>query len=219
MREQQLSLLKDKLNSYALHIENMFDKCLKGFVDSNPDSLNHLIHEDEPKANQFDIEMDRICANYIAQYQPMAKDLRNILMAFKLNTDLERVGDLTVNISQSALFILAHRCSNTMKDLPSLFTVVGTMLKDSIQAFLTENPALAQNVCERDELADHIRDEIYKTLIEQMSHNSKIIECSLHYMRIARNLEKIADVSTNIGEEAIFLVEGKNIKHHSQNKI
>lgn len=216
MREQQLSLLKDKLKSYTLHIENMFDKSLKGYVDSSPDLLNHLIHEDEPRANQFDIEMDRICANFIAQYQPMARDLRNILMAFKFNSDLERVGDLTVNIAQSVLFILSHRCSTTLKELPELFAVVGDMLKDSINAFLTENPELAKNVCERDERADYLRDEIFKVLTEQMTQNPKFVECALHFMRVARNLEKIADVSTNIGEETVFLVEGKNIKHHSQ---
>jgi phosphate transport system protein len=155
----------------------------------------------------------------IAQYEPKAKDLRTILMVLKINNDLERAADHAVNISESALFLIGQPPVKPLLDIPRMAKESISMLKDSISSFVSENPVLAQNVCERDSIVDGLANQILRELITFMTSSAGTIERSVHLLAIARNLERIADLSTNISEDVIFMVEGKNIKHHILDRV
>jgi phosphate transport system protein len=136
-------------------------------------------------------------------------------MVFKMNEDLERMADHTVNISHSSLRLLENPAVKPLIDIPEMAAVAAQMVTDSITAFINADQALAALVCERDDIIDRLRDKTYQELIELMRADPANISRCLDLMRIARNLERIADLSTNLCEEVIFMVEGKIVKHQN----
>jgi len=213
--DERLSELRKALVELATLVEHMISSSINGLVKRDRELLDAVIQIDEPKANDLDIRLDELCTSLIAQYQPMAKDLRTILMVFKMNEDLERMADHTVNISQSSLRLLETPAVKPLIDIPEMASVAAQMVTDSITAFINEDQALANLVCERDDIIDSLRDKTFQELIELMRADPANIPRCLDLMRIARNLERIADLSTNLCEEVIFMVEGKIIKHHN----
>ena len=212
--EERLVELRKTLIEFATLVERMIESSIKGLERREKKLLDSVAQIDEPKANELDIKLDELCASLIAQYQPMAKDLRIILMIFKMNEALERMADHAVNISESGLYLLETPAVKPLIDIPEMATVAAQMLRDSIAAFINEDAGLAKSVCARDSIIDDLRDKTYKELIDVMSEDSSTIKRCLHLMRISRNLERIADLSTNMCEDIIFIVEGKVIKHH-----
>ena len=212
--EERLIELRKTLIEFATLVEHMIESSIKGLVKREKELLESVTQTEEPKANDLDIKLDELCASLIAQYQPMAKDLRTILMIFKMNEALERMADHAVNISESGLYLLETPSVKPLIDIPEMAAVAAQMLQDSIAAFINEDAELAKAVCARDSIIDSLRDKTYKELIEVMSADSSTIKRCLHLMRISRNLERIADLSTNMCEDIIFIVEGKVIKHH-----
>ncbi len=215
--EERLVELRKTLIEFATLVERMIESSIKGLERREKELLDSVAQIDEPKANELDIKLDELCASLIAQYQPMAKDLRIILMIFKMNEALERMADHAVNISESGLCLLETPAVKPLIDIPEMATVAAQMLRDSIAAFINEDAGLAKSVCARDSIIDNLRDKTYKELIDVMSEDSSTIKRCLHLMRISRNLERIADLSTNMCEDIIFIVEGKVIKHHHSN--
>lgn len=218
MHEEKIMELKKKLTEYATLIENMIENSIKGLLNKNKDLLSEVIKQDEPKANDFEIELDELCTNLIAQFEPKAKDLRTILMILQMNNDLERMGDLAENICQCGLFLIERPEVKPLIDIPKMAQEAIRMLKDSIDAFIREDAKLAKSVCERDNIVDGLRDQILMELVDIMSSNPSAIERSLQLMNISRSLERIADLSTNVCEDVIFMVSGKVIKHHRNEK-
>jgi phosphate transport system protein len=212
--EERLIELRKTLIEFATLVEYMIESSIKGLVKREKELLESVAQTEEPKANDLDIKLDELCASLIAQYQPMAKDLRIILMIFKMNEVLERMADHAVNISESGLYLLETPSVKPLIDIPEMAAVAAQMLQDSIAAFINEDAALAKDVYARDNIIDSLRDKTYRELIEVMSADSSTIKRCLHLMRISRNLERIADLSTNMCEDIIFIVEGKVIKHH-----
>lgn len=214
MIEEKLTGLKKELIEYAALIEGMIEKSIKGLLEKDKEILNEVIEKDELKANNLEVEIDEMCTNMIAQYDPMAKDLRTILMILKMNNDLERLGDHAVNIAQSAIYLIERPAVKKFIDIPRLAREVISMLRDSIDSFIKEDVKLSKQVCERDDIVDGLKAQIFRELITYMASDPATIERSLNIMRIANNLERISDLSTNISEEVIFMVEGRIIKHH-----
>jgi phosphate transport system protein len=214
IQEEKLAELKKELIEFATLVERMIEKSVEGLVKHETDKLFEVLHNDEPAANIRDVKLDELCTTLLAQYQPMAKDLRTILMVLKMSNDLERMGDHAVNISQSSLYLLENPSVKELIDIPKMKQTVVQMVADSITAFINEDPQLAADVCARDTVIDNLRDKVYHELVEIMSADPTTIKRSLHLMRISRNLERIADLSTNMCEDVIFMVEGKMIKHH-----
>ena len=214
MLEEKLVSLKKKLVEYASLVESMVEKSMKGLFNKEKQLLNEVIEKDEPKANNYEIEMDELCTNLIAQYQPKAKSLRMILMVLRMGNDLERMGDHAVNIVESSLFLIERPNVKPMIDMPKMSETTIKMLRDSITAFIDENAALARSVCQRDDIVDNYKDKIILELRDVMGKDPLTIERSMHLLRITGNLERIADLSTNIAEDVMFMVEGKVIKHH-----
>jgi len=212
--EQKIRELKAELIQYSTLVLDMVENCRTGLIEKNEDLLNEIINKQERMANDYEIELDEMCTTYIVKYQPKAKDLRTILMILKMNNDLERIADHAVNISQSALCLIEQPLVKPLIDIPRMADTVIKMLNDSVNAFVHEDSNLARSVCARDNVVDALRDQILRELVTYMISDPSTIERSLHLIRISKNLERIADLSTNICEDVIFLVEGEVIKHH-----
>ena len=214
MLEEKLTHLKHELINYANLVESMIDKSIQGLLKKEKNLLNALIEQDEKRSNEYELELDELCTHLIAQYEPKAKDLRTVLMIYKINKDLERMADHAVNIAESGLFLISKPSLKPLIDIPRMAAMTAKMVKDSIDSFVREDGVLARNVCLRDNDVDQLWEQIFRELVTFMISDVTSIERALSLIRIAHNLERIADLSTNIGEDVVFMVEGKVLKHH-----
>jgi len=213
MLEKKLNELRMAITHYAEHVENMIQKSLKGLLKKDEKLLKEVIHNDEPIANKEELKIDELCIDFIAMFSPKAGPLRLALMILKMNNDFERMADHAVNISESALYLIKKPEVKPLIDIPRMAEIATGMLKDATKAFLNGDSNLARDVCERDNLVDALRDQITRELVTYMTSDPGTIERSLHLLRISGNLERIADLATNIAEDVVFIVEGKTIKH------
>ncbi len=213
MLEKKIEKLKEKLIWDASLVEKMLENSIKGLVEKKKKLLNNIIKREEPQVNLTEIDIDEECISLIALYQPEAKDLRTILMILKINNDIERIGDLAVNISESALFLIEKPDVKPLIDIPRMADVTIKMLRDSMNAFINENSNLAKEVIKRDNIVDELQEQIIRELITFMMADPRTIERALHLIRISHNIERVADLSTNFCEDTIYIIEGKVIKH------
>lgn len=218
MLQERIKALKKELVESATLVENMITKSIDGLLGRDESLLREVMGVMEPATNDLEIRIDDLCTTTIAQYQPKARELRVVLMVFKMNSDLERMGDHVANIADSGLFLMSHSPVKPLVDIPRLARETIESLNDSIKAFLDEDASLAQAVCERDYIIDALQNQIFRELVTFMSSDPTTIERSLHLIRISNNLERIADLSTNICEDVIFMVEGRVIKHHLEER-
>ncbi len=214
MLKEKIVELKHQLLLDAALVEEMIQKSIKGLMDRDPGMLNNVMNTEEPKVNEYDRAIDEMCVEIVAQYEPVARDLRMVIMVVKMNKDLERMADHAVNISESGLYLIANPSLGPHDDVRLMGENAILMLKDSIDAFVNEDVQLASAVCERDNVVDTAGDNILKSLTDIMRGKKDTIPRALHLMRIAHNLERIADLATNIAEEVIYIVEGRDVKHH-----
>ena len=219
MLDERLVILKKELMDYAGHVQEMIDKSVRGLLSRKSRMLMEVIEKNELQANDWEILLDEHCTNMIAQFQPRARDLRTVLMVFRMNNDLERMADHAVNIAENALFLIERPLVKPILDIPRMADEVRHMVRDSLSSFLNDNALLARSVCERDSIVDGLERQILRELITHMTSDATTIERALHLVDIARNLERIADLSTNMAEDVIFMVEGRVIKHHKEEQI
>ena len=214
LEERKLIELRKELIDYASLVETMIEKSIKGLREKKSTILESVINEDEPRANDYEIAIDEMSVSTIAQHQPATKPLRTILMILNISTTLERMADHAVTISESALFLISQSSVKPLLDIPRMAEVTISMLKNAIDSFVNENATLAIAVCERDSIVDALRTQIIRELISCMIADPLTIERALHLMKIASNMERIADLATNICEDVIYMVQGRVIKHH-----
>jgi len=214
MLQQNIDNLKKDIINYSFLVDRMIEKAIKGLVESDKELLLQVINEDEKQANRLEVEIEDMSIVMIAKYSPKAKDLRTILMILKMNNDLERIGDHAVDISESAMYLIERPKLKSYIDIPRMAALTRQMLSDAIDSFIEEDNIKANEVCKKDDIIDDFRDQILRELITYMSTDFNSIERALRILNIARHLERIADLSTNICEDVIYMVEGKNIKHH-----
>jgi phosphate transport system protein len=217
MIHEELNSLKKKLVEFASLAEDMVRASIKGLLEKDAPLLKKIIEKDEPYANSLELALDQHCIAAIARYQPRAKDLREVLMIFKINSDLERIADYAVNISDSALFLIERPMVKPLVDIPKMAGIVMKMASDSVTAFINEDSSLAKDVCSRDDLADELRTRIIVDLTKFMVDSPSIVERAMHLIRISGALERIADLSTNISEDVVFIVDGEVFKHLKNN--
>lgn len=215
MFEGKLAILRKELIEYGTIVEHMIEQTIIGLVKKDKVLLNDIIEKDEKKANDTEIAIEELCITMIAQFEPKAKDLRTILMGLKINNDLERVADHAVNIAEGSLFLIERPFVKPFIDIPNMAYESIGMLRDSIDAFVKESSQLAYDVCGRDSIVDSLEEQILLELITYMTADPSTIERSMKILAIAKNLERIADLSTNISEDVIYMVDGRTIKHHS----
>ena len=213
MLEERIDELKEKLLFMASLVEQMIGKSTESLVQRDEETARQVIEVDEPKVNKLEIEIDEISINILALFQPKASHLRLVTMMMKINNDLERLGDHAVNIAERAIALIAEPQVKPLIDIPRMANISAQMLKDSLNSFTNADAELAANVRSRDELVDGLRDQITRELVTYMISDPATIERALELILIARDLERIADLATNIAEDVIFAVKGETVKH------
>jgi len=213
--QNKLLPIKEAIIQQFASVEEMLNHAIVGLKEKDKTKLENIIAVIEPQVNQNEITIEENCINYIALFSPEAKKLRSILMMLKMNNDAERAGDLAVNIAESSLYLIERPSldQSIMSDIFKMATGVLDMFKDSIRAFIDRDSILARDIIRRDPKINHLQENILKTFNSLMIDDSKLVKRASHFIRIAHNLERIGDLSTNICEDIIYLVEGKIVKH------
>jgi len=178
-----------------------------------------VIADMEPQINELHLELDDRALQLLALQQPMAVDLRFITGTIKINSDLERMGDQAVNIAQRALSLVAQPALKPLIDIPHMADIAEKMVKDALDAFVRRDTELARQVVLRDDEVDNYRDLIFRELIAHMIKDPRHILQALDLILVSRNLERIADHATNIAEDVIYMVLGRDIRHHAEEKV
>jgi len=211
--EEELNELKKRLLAMSRLVEEMVNHSIRAVMEQKKDRKQDVIEREE-QVNKSQIEIDESIIAVIARQQPAAADLRFLTSAMKINSDLERMGDQAVNIAQHSLD-RAETVSTEIKELISRMSeMVKKMVRDSLESFVTRDLRLAQDVLERDDEVDSAKDEISAKLTDRMQGDPATIHRSLDLILISRNLERIGDHATNIAEDVIYMVAGKDIRHH-----
>ena len=211
--DEELNLLKEKLLSMASLAETMIYKAVKSLAERDK-SLFEVVNQDEKKVNYLQIEIDELCLKLLALKQPMATDLRFITSAMKINSELERIGDLAVNIIQRAEVLIKQPQLKPLIDIPRMAELTQKMVKDSLDAFIKRDVNLARSILTRDDQVDGLKDQIFRELLTFMLSDQSTIPRALELILVSRHLERIGDHATNIAEDVIYLVQGKDIRHH-----
>ncbi|HNZ45127.1 MAG TPA: phosphate signaling complex protein PhoU [Candidatus Syntrophosphaera thermopropionivorans] len=215
MLETRIQELKQMLISEAGLVEKMVSLSVDGLYKNIPSLLENVLAL-EDQVNQTELEIDDKCITTIALYQPEARDLRLILMIYRINNDLERLADQAVNISESTAHLMDNPVVYELPELEQMKSNTLTMLKNSLDALVKEDVALSHQVCSEDNTVDNLNRQIYHHLVELIQANPILTSQYLHLLRIAKNLERIADLSTNIAENTIYLAIGKVVRHRSE---
>lgn len=215
MLDEKILNLKKRLITYSNHVEIMLEKSISGLLERNEEKLKEVLEVLEPAANKYELEFDENCINAIAQYQPVSKNLRILISIIKISNDLERVADHAVNIAGHGLPLIMKPQVKELIDIPKMTKIVREMMKEAIESFVDENVELAEKVCKQDDIVDELNITIKKDLAALMRSDSNVVNRSLRLISISANLERVADLATNICEDVIYLAKGINIKHGS----
>ena len=210
---EQLQQLKETLLIMASAVETSIAKAIDALVERDSKLADEVIQMDG-KINDLEVSIDEQCLKLLATQQPMAIDLRFITSAMKINNDLERMGDHSVNIAELANILNELDSLKPLIDIPRMARLAQSMVKDSLDSFIDGQVEKACDVCIRDDEVDQLDDQLFRELLTYMMNDSQTIARALDLILISKNLERIADLSTNIAEEVIFIYRAKMIKHH-----
>jgi phosphate transport system protein len=213
--DQELEQLKSKLLAMSALVESAVYRSITAVVQKDR-KLAEEVLQSESRVNQMEIEIDDQAISLLALQQPMASDLRLITSALKINTDLERMGDLAVNIAQRALALMDDPMVQPLIDIPHIGGLVQSMVRKALDAFVAKDAELARSVLKSDDAVDNLRTAFFHELISFMQHEPGNIPQGLSLLSIVRNLERIADHATNIAEDVLFYVKGVDVRHHAE---
>ena len=212
--DKDLEDLRGRLLRMGSLCEEMVHYAVKLVVERDEKHLPS-VQDWERQVNALHIDIDEVCLRLIALHQPAAGDLRLIAAAIKINSDLERVGDQAVNIAETGVYLLKEPVIK-LGDIPRMVEVAAGMLKDSLDAFARGDVDLARDVIKRDDEEDRLKSQTFNELVTLMQRDASAIQRGMDIILIARNLERIADHATNIAEDVIFMVLGKDIRHSAE---
>jgi len=209
----QLTALNRRLLAMSEKAESLIALSVDALLSQDAGKAEAVIDADR-ELDSMELEIEAAALGLLALQQPMARDLRFIVATIKVTSDLERVGDHAVNIAQAALRLISQRTNITPDpEIADMARRARAMLSDAIDAFLRADGALGRDVCARDDQIDALGESVFRILLTHMMADPRTINPSLEYLLVSRNLERVADLATNISEDAVFLAEGKNIKH------
>ena len=211
--QDELDALKERLLAMGGLAEERVRESVRGLMDRDHAALDAVLRGDEP-INDLHMEIDDRCFKLLALHQPMAADLRVIVAAVKINTDLERVGDLAVNIAEAGKRYLQHPPVKPLIDIPRMGELAQKMLRDALDAFVRRDMALAEAVLAADDTLDALKTQIFRELLTYMLQAPDTIEPALDLILISRHLERIGDHATNVAEDVIFILSAKDVRHH-----
>jgi phosphate transport system protein len=209
---EELGSLKETVLRMGGLVEQMTHRAIQALVERKIEMLAE-VNAMESQVNQLHIDIDEICLEMIALRQPTAADLRFITAAMKINTDMERIGDQAINICERAQFLLTVPPVKPLIDIPRMAEIAKEMLRDALDAFVNGNDALAYDTIQKDDLVDQLKDQVFRELLTYMMADPGTIPRALDLILVSRHLERIADHATNICEDVIFMVKGKDVRH------
>jgi phosphate transport system protein len=213
----KLDLLKERLVAMSQRAEELLALAVRAFLDRDPGAGGAVLEADR-EVDDLEIEIESLAISLLALQQPMARDLRFIVSAIKITGDLERVGDHAVNIAQSAQRMAAMRAMAAPPEILEMAERARSMLSDALDAMVRVDGALGRDVCRRDDHVDQLHESVFRIMLTHMAENPNIISAGLEILLVSRNLERVADLATNIAEDAVYLAEGKTIKHHIEDR-
>jgi phosphate transport system protein len=215
--QEELESLQERLLAMGGLAEERVREAVQILSARDSTMVDRVIIGDEP-INDLHIEIDARCFKLLALHQPMAADLRAIVAAVKINTDLERVGDLAVNIAEAAKRYLQHPPVKPLIDIPRMGDIAQGMLRDALDAFVRRDVPLAEAVLADDDQLDGLKTQIFRELLTFMLSDPTTIEPALDLILISRHLERIGDHATNVAEDVIFMVSARDVRHHVGDK-
>jgi phosphate transport system protein len=213
--DQELETLKQNLLRMAAMAEDAVSKSVESVMTRNSDLAREVIIDDI-NINRMELAVEDQAFKILALRQPLATDLRLTTAAMRIATELERIGDQGVNIAERALELNSRPPLEVPIDLKAMADITLSMVRTSIEAFVQQDPKLAIQVCQRDVEVDLLDDEYIQIILKYMIQESRWVERLHHFIIIVRNLERTADLATNIAEDIVFIVEGRVIKHHCE---
>ena len=217
MAFRQFSAELEELHGLLLQMGGLVESSIRRSVQSlveRDKELAKAVMRDEPRVNQMQVEVDSKTTRLLVLNQPVARDLRFLTATLKINTDLERMGDLAVNIAERAIALINRPPVKPLVDIPKMAALAQSMLLKSLDAFVREDADLAQTILPSDDEVDALRDRVYQELVEFMQRDPVTVPAAVDLIFVARNLERIADHATNIAEDVIFLAKGIDVRHH-----
>ena len=214
---EELEQLKAKLLEMSSLVESAIYRSITAVVQKD-EALAKDVLSNEARINQIEIEVDEFAVSLLALQQPMAADLRFLVVSLKINNDLERMGDLAVNIAHRAISLLNEPVVKPMIDIPHIAGLVQSMVRKSLDAFVRKDADLARSVLASDDAVDDLRSASFHELVSFMEQDPRNIRQAVDLLSVVRNLERIADHATNIAEDVMFLAKGIDVRHHAETR-
>jgi len=211
----ELNHVKVRLLAMSGEAEAALGLAVEALLERDAAKARSVIKNDRV-IDTMEVEIEELCVNLLALQQPMARDLRMLMAALKIANDLERVGDHAVNIAQAAERLTQSRPITPEPEIVEMARLAREMLSDALEAFIRGDAAAGREVCLRDDKVDSLNRSVFRILLTHMMEDPHMIGAGMELFLVSRNLERIADHATNIGEDVVFLVEGKSIKHHAE---
>jgi len=215
---QELEALKTNIIRMGSMVEQGIADSIKAMLERNPEIARRVL-ENEHRINAFELENDTAVVDLLALQQPVASDLRFILAALKINNDLERIGDHAVNIAESAISYTSRPPLTIQTDIPRMAQISQVMLRDAIDGFVHNSAASCRGVLQNDDLTDALNRKTIDDLVAIIQSDPTSVQQALELVRVSRNLERVADLATNIAEEVIFVAEAAVVKHLADQKL
>lgn len=215
---EELDRLKALLVEMAGKAEEMVRLAVEALFDRDREKAEDVVQRDH-EINDLELQIDDLAINLLALQQPMARDLRFITMAMKISNDLERVGDHAVNIAQEAGRLIQTPPFPPLPEIEEITRLASGMLRDALDSFMRSDSEAARTIPPRDDLVDELHANVFRIVLTHMLEDPKRIGAGMDLIMVSRNLERIADLATNIAEDVVFLVEGRMIKHHAEQRL
>ncbi len=215
--QKELESLKTSLIKMGSVVEENIALAIRSVTEKNQELALKVIESDK-RVDTLEIEIDNAIVDLLALQQPVASDLRFILAALKINNDLERIGDHAVNIAQAAQVLCSIPEVELMKEIPQMAEITRKMLREAIDSFILLDPVKARTVIKTDDQIDDLNRTVIRSIIELLKSNKQTAECGMELSLVSRNMERVADLATNIAEEVIFHTQARVVKHHAEDR-
>lgn len=212
---KEVDYLKDMILRLSGQVEALLEMAVQSVMSRDAAMATKVLDTDR-EIDLAEIDVEEECLKILALYQPVAHDLRFIIAVLKINNDLERIGDLAVNIAERAIFLAGQTMPSTDFDFPHMADMAKTMLRESLDALLKQNVRLAIHVRESDDEVDQLNRDMYEQIKESIRREPQHLDALIHLLSISRHLERVADHATNIAEDVIYMIKGEIVRHRFQ---
>ena len=213
--ERELERLKRSLLTLAAKVEERLRMAIKA-IETRDGNLADLVIDADHEIDEMEVDIEEECLKVLALHQPVAIDLRFIIAVIKINNELERIGDLAVNIAERAAFLASQRKLDILFDFPGMAEKAQSMVKRSLDALVNMDSKLAWEVCASDDEVDAMNREMFIQVQNSMRKNMSRMECLIHLLSASRHLERIADHATNIAQDVVYIIEGEIVRHKAE---